>query len=80
MSAEPARTTASPTLKDRSAPLVGKAPLAETVIGELGEMRRFLDARRPSSGNEALKLLRAAFPDSPLDVRVKAVADRGPAF
>lgn len=35
-------------------------------------MRRHLAAARPSSGNEALRLLRAAFPETPLAERVKA--------
>jgi hypothetical protein len=38
----------------------------------LEAMRRHLTAARPTSGNEALRLLRAAFPHAPLAERVKA--------
>lgn len=83
MSAEPVLRTASLPADDRRpvTPRGGAAAgLGAEVIGELETMRRFLETNRPSSGNEALRLLRAAFPDTPLDLRVKAAADRGPAF
>lgn len=39
----------------------------------LEAMRTHLKAVRPFSGNEALKVLRRAFPDAPLAERVHAV-------
>lgn len=83
MSAEPVPSQTSLPADDRrpSTPRDrGAAGLGAAVVGELEAMRRFLETNRPSSGNEALRLLRAAFPDTPLDLRVKAAADRGPAF
>jgi hypothetical protein len=42
------------------------------VVDRLEAMRRHLSAARPESGNEALRILRAAFPDVPLAERVEA--------
>ncbi|SON55978.1 hypothetical protein HDIA_2437 [Hartmannibacter diazotrophicus] len=36
-------------------------------------MRDYLNASSPASGNEALRLLRDAFPDTPLSERVDAM-------
>jgi hypothetical protein len=41
------------------------------VVDRLEAMRRHLSAARPASGNEALRILRAAFPDVPLAERVE---------
>lgn len=49
----------------------GLPPAAEAG-SRLAAMRRHLEAARPASGNEALRLLRQAFPDTPLAERVKA--------
>jgi len=43
----------------------------------LDEMTAHLRTFHPVSGNEALKLLRSAFPDSPLADRVKALQSLG---
>lgn len=47
--------------------------------GRLEAMRRHLVAARPASGNEALRLLRAAFPHVPLAERVRAAEEVRPA-
>jgi hypothetical protein len=41
----------------------------------LKEMRRLLAAMAPRSTGDALRLLRDAFPDVPLDRRVRALSD-----
>ncbi|ODN70607.1 hypothetical protein [Methylobrevis pamukkalensis] len=43
------------------------------VVRRLDAMKDHLLTFQPASGNEALKLLRAAFPDSPLSERVAAL-------
>jgi hypothetical protein len=48
------------------------APLDPAATRRLEAMRAHLLAARPGSGNEALRLLRAAFPHSPLGERVQA--------
>lgn len=41
---------------------------------EIAQMRRVLDLMAPSSGAEALRSLRAAFPEAPFEDRVRAVS------
>jgi len=48
------------------------APIDPAATKRLEAMRAHLLAARPASGNEALRLLRAAFPHSPLGERVQA--------
>lgn len=40
--------------------------------GSMAEMKAYLARLRPESAAEALRLLRAAFPDAPLGARVAA--------
>lgn len=47
-------------------------PLASAQSRALGDMRAFLARSRPQSPSEALRLLRNAYPDSPLSLRVAA--------
>jgi hypothetical protein len=57
---------------DLRRPAAGGLALSAEVTDRLEAMRRHLTAARPASGNEALRLLRAAFPHAPLAERVKA--------
>ena len=55
----------------------GETPFAMTPLGETElacAMAAHLRAARPGSGAEALRALRRAFPDSPLTLRVAALA------
>jgi hypothetical protein len=55
----------------------GEIPFALTPLGEndlATAMAEYLRAARPGSGAEALRTLRRAFPDSPLTLRVAALA------
>ena len=55
----------------------GEIPFALTLSGEADlaiAMAEYLRAARPGSGAEALRTLRRAFPDSPLTLRVAALA------
>lgn len=52
--------------------------LSADVEARLDAMRRHLLSARPTSGNEALRLLRAAFPDAPLAERVQAAGGIDP--
>jgi hypothetical protein len=55
----------------------GEIPFALTPLGETDlatAMADYLRAARPGSGAEALRTLRRAFPDSPLTLRVAALA------
>ena len=55
----------------------GEPPFCLTPIGEADmatAMADYLRAARPGSGAEALRALRHAFPDSPLTLRVAALA------
>jgi hypothetical protein len=54
-----------------SPPLVPEAPSAATVIQAMMGM---LARSRPGSDSQALRLLRDAFPDHPLSVRLAALA------
>lgn len=48
------------------------------IIGDfrlVAEMREHLRVARPTSGNEALRLLRAAYPDVPLADRVRVAGE-----
>jgi hypothetical protein len=54
-------------------------PLDAAVTARLEAMRSHLLANRPGSGNEALRLLRDAFPHAPLGERVRA-ADEATRF
>ncbi len=59
-------------LTPRPAAAAPGLPPAAEAGSRLAAMRRHLEATRPASGNEALRLLRQAFPDTPLADRVKA--------
>ena len=50
----------------------GDAGMGGDTPSRVDAMRRHLVATRPSSGNEALRILRAAFPFAPLAERVEA--------
>lgn len=55
----------------------GEMPFCLTPLGEADlatAMAEYLRAARPGSGAEALRTLRRAFPDSPLTLRVAALA------
>jgi hypothetical protein len=52
----------------------GGEPLPDPVLERLEAMRRHLSESSPQSGNEALRLLREAFPDAPLADRARALA------
>lgn len=41
---------------------------------QIAQMRRVLDLMAPSTGAEALRSLREAFPEAPFEERVRAVA------
>lgn len=79
-----------PTAGDAPHPLPLRAlPFSEgepTALGIAGldtarmqAMREHLLRARPGSGNEALRVLRRAFPDAPLAERVRAAGEFGPA-
>ncbi|HMK81622.1 MAG TPA: hypothetical protein VK438_18355 [Xanthobacteraceae bacterium] len=73
----PATFTSSPPISPEPLGDVTLAPFAMTkrTESELAEaMAEHLRATRPESGSEALRLLRRAFPDSPLTLRVIALA------
>jgi hypothetical protein len=55
----------------------GWTPERATVDARIAEMRAHLARTRPTSDAEALKALRAAFPDVSLAVRVAAISARG---
>lgn len=65
-----------PAFRRRTDPTAERFPRPEatgTVVrADQEAMRRFLVEQRPTSGNEALRMLRSAFPDTPLGERVKA--------
>ncbi|MFC3693679.1 transferase [Chenggangzhangella methanolivorans] len=62
--------TASVFASQSLAPKAG--PLASAQQRALGDMRAFLARARPQSPSEALRLLRNAYPESPLSLRVAA--------
>lgn len=45
---------------------------ADPRADRIADMRAFLARRRPQSAAEALRFLRAAYPDAPLSLRVAA--------
>ncbi|HUG61400.1 MAG TPA: hypothetical protein VMP03_06125 [Methylomirabilota bacterium] len=64
--------TAYEILQDDPAAKAAAPVLSADVADRLEAMRRHLTAARPTSGNEALRLLRTAFPFAPLAERVRA--------
>lgn len=64
-----AKRSMQPLLADHAAPPANAEPARSN---RLYEMRDHLRAAKPQSGNEALRLLRAAFPQTPLSERVEA--------
>lgn len=70
-------------LKADVAPMTPRDPVRRQAVaadlGLLAEMREHLRTARPSSGNEALRLLRAAYPDVPLADRVRIADEMNPA-
>lgn len=63
------------TKRQGTARAVGEQPFAVSVDRN-AEMRRVLAAIQPDSAAHALRALRDAFPDVPLDERVRMVAGR----
>lgn len=53
-------------------PHVTPGPLASRKELSIAEMRAYLGRSRPQSAAEALRLLRAAYPEAPLSLRVSA--------
>ena len=73
----PAVFTVAPPISPEPLGDITLAPFAMTrrTEAELAQaMTRHLQAERPQSDSEALRLLRRAFPDSPLTQRVIALA------
>jgi hypothetical protein len=73
----PATHASSPSISPEPFGDVTLAPFAMTkrTESELAHaMAEHLRSTRPESGSEALRLLRRAFPDSPLTLRVIALA------
>lgn len=69
------RTKPLPQAEAGPRPIAARADrpgLSDATLNRLEAMRRHLTAARPTSGNEALKLLRSAFPEAPLAERVEA--------
>ena len=59
--------------RDNSLPVHWSPPLAPAGDPSLADMLDWIGRQCPSSGAEALRALRAAFPDSPLTLRVAAL-------
>ena len=57
-----------------SLPVHWSPPLAPAGEPSLADMLDWIDRQCPTSGAEALRQLRAAFPDSPLALRVAALS------
>ena len=57
-----------------SLPVHWSPPVAPDREASLGDMLDWIDRQCPASGAEALRHLRAAFPDSPLALRVAALS------
>ena len=59
----------------RSGELTADDPLFDVVLDlRIAEMHRLLDAMAPASTTSALNSLREAFPDAPLEERVRALS------
>lgn len=61
-----AAMTVTPSLAPKSGPLASAQGRA------LSDMRAYLSRAKPQSPSEALRLLRNAYPDAPLSLRVAA--------
>jgi hypothetical protein len=60
-------------MQDHSLPVHASPPSAPGIEPSLAEMVEWVGRQCPTTGTEALRQLRAAFPDSPLTLRVAAL-------
>ena len=59
--------------QELSLPVHASPPSAPSINASLAEMVDWVSRQCPTTGTEALRQLRAAFPDSPLTLRVAAL-------
>jgi hypothetical protein len=64
------------TTKATDDPRMGVDPVVSAILDQrIAAMRRLLAAMEPASTASALRVLRQAFPDVPLDARVRALGE-----